>query len=184
MFAMSGNLPAADIPAAGKMRTFRLEGPWIATSRLRPVANLAALLRLQFIFILTRVFQVMMMPAVKWRSDIRSRAHLFKKPSVSTYSAPGLGHESLEICQHVSRIRYLRQSQPDEYTGAILYLLSDASSFETGAAEIVDDGYTAWQVAIPRWVLTRTGGLMRPLSPAYVEGTWAGKLISVACGFG
>ncbi|KAI5360818.1 Putative short-chain dehydrogenase/reductase SDR, NAD(P)-binding domain superfamily [Septoria linicola] len=37
-----------------------------------------------------------------------------------------------------------RLSTPDEYNGAMLYLLSDASSFKTGASEIIDGGYTAW----------------------------------------
>ncbi|GIZ37805.1 hypothetical protein CKM354_000123900 [Cercospora kikuchii] len=37
-----------------------------------------------------------------------------------------------------------RLSESSEYTGAMLYLLSDASSFKTGASEIVDGGYTAW----------------------------------------
>lgn len=37
-----------------------------------------------------------------------------------------------------------RPGNPDELSGIILYLASDASSFTTGAAIPVDGGYTAW----------------------------------------
>ena len=37
-----------------------------------------------------------------------------------------------------------RISDPREYRGAALFLLSDASSFMTGSHLIIDGGYTAW----------------------------------------
>ena len=37
-----------------------------------------------------------------------------------------------------------RISDPEEYNGAVLYLLSGASTFMTGSAITVDGGYTAW----------------------------------------
>lgn len=37
-----------------------------------------------------------------------------------------------------------RLSWPDEYRGPVLYLLSDASSFMTGADLRVDGGHCAW----------------------------------------
>lgn len=37
-----------------------------------------------------------------------------------------------------------RLSQPEDYRGAALFLLSDASSFMTASSLVVDGGHTSW----------------------------------------
>lgn len=37
-----------------------------------------------------------------------------------------------------------RISEPSEYRGAVLFMLSDASSFMTASHLVIDGGYTAW----------------------------------------
>jgi NAD(P)-dependent dehydrogenase (short-subunit alcohol dehydrogenase family) len=75
---------------------------------------------------------------------------------LATYWAPKIRVNSLSpagvydgqdpaFVQRLSRLIPLgRMADRDEYKGAILYLVSDASSFMTGANLIVDGGRTAW----------------------------------------
>lgn len=54
------------------------------------------------------------------------------------------GQDDCFVSKYTNTIPLGRMSKPDDYTGSVLYMISDASSFMNGATVVVDGGRTIW----------------------------------------
>lgn len=69
-----------------------------------------------------------------------------KRIRVNTVTFGGMasGQDETFTRAYAARVPMARMAQPGEYDGPIVFLLSDAASYMTGANLVVDGGWTAW----------------------------------------
>jgi NAD(P)-dependent dehydrogenase (short-subunit alcohol dehydrogenase family) len=65
---------------------------------------------------------------------------------VNTLTLAGVaaGQESEFLKGYLARMPMRRMAEPDEYNGAVVFLMSDAARYMTGSNLLIDGGWSAW----------------------------------------
>jgi NAD(P)-dependent dehydrogenase (short-subunit alcohol dehydrogenase family) len=65
---------------------------------------------------------------------------------VNTLTLAGVaaGQESQFLEGYLARMPMRRMAEPDEYNGAVVFLMSDAARYMTGSNLLIDGGWSAW----------------------------------------
>jgi NAD(P)-dependent dehydrogenase (short-subunit alcohol dehydrogenase family) len=65
---------------------------------------------------------------------------------VNTLTLAGVaaGQDNEFLKGYLARMPMKRMAEPDEYNGAVVFLMSDAARYMTGSNLLIDGGWSAW----------------------------------------